>query len=213
MKFLIEQSESITPKKTGKDYFIEGIFAQTNIKNKNGRLYPKEIVLKEVARYNEEMISNHRSLGELGHPESPTVNLERTSHVISELKFIGDDVWGKAKILDTPYGKITKNLIDENIKLAVSTRGLGSLEKRGELFEVQKDLYFAAWDIVHDPSAPKAFVTGLMEGKEWIWENGVIKSVELESYKKKLNKTSRKEYEEVALKLFENFINGVKFSF
>ena len=158
---------------TGKNYFIEGVFMQANVKNRNGRVYPKAILEKEVLRYDQNYIKQSRAFGELGHPEGPTVNLERVSHMIQDITEDGDNFVGRAKILDTPYGKIVKNLIDEGARLGVSSRGMGSLKPVGRnVSQVQDDFYLAtAADIVADPSAPAAFVNGIMEGKEWIWDN------------------------------------------
>ncbi len=192
-----------------KSYFIEGVFMQSETKNKNGRVYPKDILMNEVARYITEYVGNKRALGELGHPEGPTVNLERVSHIITELRQEGDDIVGKAKIMDTPYGKIVKNLIDEGAKIGVSSRGMGSLKKnRNGINEVQKDFMLSAVDIVADPSAPSAFVNGIMEGKEWIWENGIIKSQDIESYETLIKSASSKvDLEEKALYAFVDFLS------
>jgi len=165
------------------NYFIEGIFMQSEKKNRNGRVYPKKTLMDEVKRYNESYVKSNRAMGELGHPEGPSVNLERVSHIIKDLKVEGNDVIGKAKILDTPYGKIVKNLMDEGAKLGVSSRGMGSLKQRNGINEVQRDFMLAAVDIVSDPSAPDAFVNGIMEGKEWVWDNGIIRAREIEYIK------------------------------
>jgi len=164
-----------------KQYHIEGVFMEAEKKNRNGRRYPKAILEKEVARYNKEFVESNRAMGELGHPDGPTVNLERVSHIIKELKQDGNNITGKAKILDTPYGKIVKNLIDEGVKIGVSSRGMGSLKNVNGVNEVQKDFMLAAVDIVADPSAPNAFVEGIMEGKEWVWNNGVLQPRHIES--------------------------------
>ena len=190
-----------------KEYFIEGVFMQAEKKNKNGRVYPKDTLMTEVGRYVKEYVNKNRAMGELGHPEGPTVNLERVSHLIKELKTDGNDVYGRAKIMDTPYGKIVKNLIDEGTNLGVSSRGMGSLKNNNGINEVQKDFMLAAVDIVSDPSAPDAFVEGVMEGKEWIWDNGVIKAVEIEQYKKSIERASYKELSEAKLKAFETFLS------
>ena len=169
-EFLVEQNA-----KGQKDYKIKGIFLQSNIKNRNGRIYPKEILAKEVTRYNKEFINKKRAFGELGHPDGPTVNLERVSHMITKLYPDGNNFIGEAKIMNTPYGKIVKGLIDEGAQLGVSSRGMGSLINRGGKNYVKDDFYLAtAADIVADPSAPDAFVEGIMEGKEWVWENGAL---------------------------------------
>jgi hypothetical protein len=192
-----------------KDYYIEGIFMQSETKNKNGRVYPKDILMNEVSRYANEYVGNKRALGELGHPEGPTVNLERVSHLITELRQEGNDILGKAKIMDTPYGKIVKNLIDEGAKIGVSSRGMGSLKKnKNGINEVQNDFMLSAVDIVADPSAPSAFVNGIMEGKEWIWDNGIIKSQDVKSYETLINSASSKaDLEEKALYAFVDFLS------
>ena len=163
-----------------KELKIKGVFMQAETKNRNGRLYPLKILTKEVARYNKELIQKNRAFGELGHPEGPTVNLDRVSHIIEELYPEGNNIIGKAKILDTPNGKIVKELLKVGAKLGVSSRGMGTLEKRGQINVVKDDFYLAtAGDIVADPSAPEAFVEGIMEGKEWIWDNGILKEADV----------------------------------
>ena len=176
-----------------KNYKIRGVFLQSEIKNRNGRVYPKETLAKEVSRYNREFVNQKRAFGELGHPDGPTVNLERVSHMITDIHEDGNNFIGEAKIMDTPYGKIVKNLIDEGAKLGVSSRGMGSLERgRGGQSVVGKDFYLAtAADIVADPSAPDAFVEGIMENKEWVWDNGVIKEREIEEYKEYIAQAKR----------------------
>ena len=178
----IEDVEYITEEneKGEKEYRIKGIFMQADVKNRNGRVYPYSILTKEVARYNKELIQNKRAFGELGHPEGPTVNLDRVSHIIEELYPEGMNIIGKAKILDTPNGKIVKELLNAGAKLGVSSRGMGTLEKKGQVNVVKDDFYLAtAGDIVADPSAPEAFVEGIMEGKEWIWDNGILKEADV----------------------------------
>ena len=203
VEFLTEATKS-----GGKNYFIEGIFMQANKKNRNGRVYPTEILQKEAKRYTTEFIKKKRAFGELGHPDGPTVNLERVSHMIEELEEVGQNFMGRAKILDTPYGKIVKNLIDEGAQLGVSSRGMGSLKPgRNGISEVQGDFYLAtAADIVADPSAPDAFVHGIMEGKEWIWDNGLLKETQIQKYKDKIEKSSRKDRENVLVEAFKDFI-------
>ena len=192
----------------GKSYFIEGIFMQSDTKTRNGRIYPKEILQKEAKRYNVEFIQKKRAFGELGHPDGPTVNLERVSHMIEELQEVEQNFMGRAKILDTPYGKIVKNLIDEGARLGVSSRGMGSLKPvKDGIQEVQRDFYLAtAADIVADPSAPDAFVAGIMEGKEWIWDNGLLKETKIQEYKNQIEKSSRKDREQTLTRVFEDFI-------
>ena len=191
-----------------KNYFIEGIFMQSNIKNRNGRRYPLDVMEKEVRRYDKENIKKNRAFGELGHPDGPTINLERVSHMITNLEMDGENVRGKAKIMDTPYGKIVKNLMDEGATLGVSSRGMGSLKQgRDGSSEVQGDFYLAtAADIVADPSAPDAFVNGVMESKEWVWDNGIIKEVNINSYKKAIQNARMDDLEKTKLKVFENFL-------
>ena len=203
VEFLTEANKS-----GGKNYFIEGIFMQANKKNRNGRVYPTEILQKEAKRYTTEFIKKKRAFGELGHPDGPTVNLERVSHMIEELEEVGQNFMGRAKILDTPYGKIVKNLIDEGAQLGVSSRGMGSLKAgRDGISEVQGDFYLAtAADIVADPSAPDAFVHGIMEGKEWVWDNGLLKETQIQEYKDKIEKSSRKDRENVLVEAFKDFI-------
>ena len=191
-----------------KNYFIEGIFMQSETKNRNGRVYPKAILQKEVKRYNDSFIKTKRAFGELGHPDGPTVNLERVSHMITELVEDGANFVGRAKIMDTPYGKIVKNLIDEGAKLGVSSRGMGSLKPvQDGLQEVQGDFYLAtAADIVADPSAPDAFVSGIMEGKEWVWDNGLLKEKEIVEYQKRVERATEISRNKVRIEAFENFI-------
>ena len=202
VEFLTEEGKDGTKK-----YSIEGIFMQSEKKNRNGRVYPKETLEAEVKRYNKEYVNNNRAMGELGHPDGPTVNLERVSHIIKELKVDGNDVRGKAKILETPYGKIVQNLMDEGAKLGVSSRGMGSLKQKNGVNEVQKDFMLSAVDIVADPSAPDAFVNGIMEGKEWIWDNGIIRAREVESYKELIETASKRELEQKKLQAFNSFMS------
>mgnify|MGYP001262659492 FL=1 len=182
MKLITEMYDDfeILTEGKGKDMKIKGVFMQAETKNRNGRVYPLDVLQKEVARYNKELVESKRAFGELGHPEGPTVNLDRVSHMIEELVPEGKDIIGKAKILDTPNGKIVKELLNAGAKLGVSSRGMGTLEKRGQTNYVKDDFFLAtAGDIVADPSAPKAFVEGIMEGKEWIWDNGILKESEV----------------------------------
>ena len=192
----ISDVEYITEEKENgkKDYKIKGIFMQADIKNKNGRVYPMEILQKEVTRYNKEFINENRAYGELGHPEGPTINLERASHMITALYPDGNNFIGEAKILSTPMGNIVKTLMDEGAKLGVSSRGMGSLEeKKDGASYVRNDFYLAtAADIVSDPSAPSAFVEGIMEGKEWVWNHGALVQSELVEMKERINTRIRK---------------------
>ena len=213
MKLFMEEATNVeflteAKKDGGKNYFIEGIFMQANTKNRNGRIYPQEILQKEAKRYNTEFIQKKRAFGELGHPDGPTVNLERVSHMIEELQEVEQNFMGRAKILDTPYGRIVKNLIDEGARLGVSSRGMGSLKPvKDGIQEVQRDFYLAtAADIVADPSAPDAFVAGIMEGKEWIWDNGLLKETKIQEYKNQIEKSSKKDREQTLTKTFEDFI-------
>ena len=206
----IEDIEVLTEANTkgGQDYKIRGVFMQADIKNRNGRVYPVATLSKEVARYTTEYINKRRAFGELGHPDGPTVNLERVSHMITSLKPEGKNFIGEAKIMDTPYGKIVKNLIDEGAQLGVSSRGMGSIQSSSQGNVVGKDFYLAtAADIVADPSAPDAFVEGIMEGKEWVWDNGVLKSKTVEEYKSEIERARRTELAEVKSKVFKDFVS------
>jgi hypothetical protein len=177
VEFITEELNEDSGKKS---YRIKGVFMQSDVKNRNGRVYPQEILAKEVAKYNKNFIKEKRAFGELGHPDGPTVNLERVSHMITDLYPDGKNFIGEAKIMSTPMGEIVKNLMDEGAKLGVSSRGMGSLQSRGGTNYVKDDFYLAtAADIVADPSAPNAFVEGIMEGKEWVWNNGALVEAEL----------------------------------
>ena len=215
MKLITETIENIEvlkeEKANGKkDYKIRGVFMQADIKNRNGRIYPVETLAKEVRRYTNEFINKKRAFGELGHPDGPTVNLERVSHMITSLKPEGKNFIGEAKVMDTPYGKIVKNLIDEGAQLGVSSRGMGSIQQMSGRNIVGKDFYLAtAADIVADPSAPDAFVEGIMEGKEWVWDNGVLKSMEVERYKEEIEKTKRAELAEKKASIFKDFLTKI----
>ena len=216
MKLIREEIESvkiITEAKGGKkSLFIEGIFLQGNIKNRNGRMYPMETLRKEVERYNESNIVSGRALGELGHPDGPTVNLDRVSHKIVSLKESGSNFIGKAKILNTPMGKIASNLIEEGVKLGVSSRGIGSLKPTKEGFNVVGEDFMLATaaDIVADPSAPDAFVEGIMEGKEWVWEGSILREKFASDAKRRINTlVDQKRLEENKLDLFNEFINSL----
>lgn len=192
-----------------KSLYIVGPFMESNKTNKNGRMYPLSIVEKEVGRY-QELIREKRSLGELGHPPNPTINLNQVSHLITELKMNGEDAYGKAKILGTPMGKIAENLIREGIKLGVSLRGIGSLKERNGVNEVQDDFLLSTVDIVSDPSAPSAFVQGVMENAEWILENGAWKSVQIEQAQKEIRKASKRQLDEAKLQVFYKLLNSIK---
>jgi len=204
VEFLIEENGS------KKNHFIEGVFLQADIKNRNGRVYEMNVLEKEVGRYTESYISKDRALGELGHPEGPTVNLDRVSHKIVSLQKEGSNFVGKAKILDTPMGRIAKNLIDEGVKLGVSSRGVGSISERNGASYVRDDFMLAtAADIVADPSAPDAFVEGIMEGKEWVWNNGILKERHIESLKKEIDSATWHNLQERKVSAFETFLKGL----
>ena len=209
----IEQVEFIVENRNGKkSLYIEGVFLQGNIKNRNGRMYPMETLRKEVSRYNENHIQSGRALGELGHPDGPTVNLDRVSHKIVSLKESGSNYVGKAKILGTPMGKIASNLLDEGVKLGVSSRGVGSLKPTREGFSVVGEDFMLATaaDIVADPSAPDAFVSGIMEGKEWIWDGGILREKLAEKTYKQINTlVTQKKLDEQKLDLFNDFLSNL----
>ena len=205
----VEEVEFITEAKEngGKNYKIRGIFMQADVKNRNGRVYPMEVLEKEVTKYNKNFIRENRAFGELGHPEGPTVNLERVSHMITELHPDGKNFIGEAKIMDTPMGKIVKNLMDEGGKLGVSSRGMGSLDSKNGANYVRDDFYLAtAADIVADPSAPNAFVEGIMEGKEWIWNNGSLVEAHVADLKKKFDVKQRQKQANMEALEFAKFL-------
>mgnify|MGYP006403965833 FL=1 len=205
----VEDVEFITEAKEngGKNYKIRGIFMQADVKNRNGRVYPLEILEKEVTKYNKNFIKENRAFGELGHPEGPTVNLERVSHMITELHPDGKNFIGEAKIMDTPMGKIVKNLMDEGGKLGVSSRGMGSLDSKNGANYVRDDFYLAtAADIVADPSAPNAFVEGIMEGKEWVWNNGALVEAHVANLKKKFDVKQRQKQANMEALEFAKFL-------
>lgn len=212
MKLIAEEVlnvQYLVEEKNGKkEHFISGIFMQAEKKNRNGRVYPFDVLNKEVSRYNSEYVNKNRAFGELGHPDSPTINLDRVSHMITSLHPDGNNIMGKAKILDTPNGKIVKSLLDGGASLGVSTRGVGSLKPHNGYQLVQDDFHLAtAADIVADPSAPEAFVRGIMEGKEWILDGTGWKEVDYYRAKKMITEASRNEIEGVALKVFSNFLS------
>jgi hypothetical protein len=206
IKYLVEERDG------KKQFFIEGIWMQGDIGNRNGRRYPVAVLEKEVNRYNEQYIAKNRAYGELGHPAGPSINLHLVSHMIKSLHREGNNFIGKAKIMDTPMGNIVKNLISEGAQLGVSSRGMGSIkEGKDGIMEVQEDFYLAtAGDIVADPSAPDAFVRGIMEGVEWVWENGIIKQQRIEQYKQEINNGARQKIsEETAIKVFNQFFKDL----
>jgi hypothetical protein len=193
-----------------KNLYIEGVFLQGDIKNRNGRVYPFGVLEREVGRYNEQYVNVGRALGELGHPDGPTVNLDRVSHKIVSLKAEGSNFVGKAQILNTPMGNIAKSLLESGVKLGVSSRGMGSIEEKNGANYVRDDFMLAtAADIVSDPSAPDAFVNGIMEGKEWVWENGIIKEVNIAKYHRYISESTRKNLEERSLKAFSHFLQNL----
>jgi Prohead core protein serine protease len=218
MKLICEITEEIKVIKEGaddnapKNYFIEGIFLQSELKNRNGRMYPQEMLQKEISRYVTEYVDKKRAFGELGHPDGPTINLDRVSHMITDLREDGTNFIGKAKILNTPNGNIVKALIDEGARLGVSSRGMGSIRTEGhDVQVVQDDFYLAtAADIVADPSAPDAFVNGIMEGKEWVWQNGILLEKDIAELKKTITKAPAKQVKAVSVKAFESFIKKLE---
>ena len=207
----IQDAQYIVEESNGKkNYAIKGIFMQADVKNRNGRVYPSEVLQREVVRYNREFINKNRAFGELGHPEGPTVNLERVSHMVKALYPDGKNFLGEAKVLDTPYGKIVKNLIDEGAKLGVSSRGMGTLYQKNGANYVKDDFYLAtAADIVSDPSAPDAFVEGIMEGKEWVWDNGRLKEQDIDRLKLQIVQAKRTQMAEVKARVFESFLKNL----
>ena len=216
MKLITEEIESVEflveTRNGKKSMYIEGVFLQGNIKNRNGRMYPMETLRREVGRYNENHVVSGRALGELGHPEGPTVNLDRVSHKIVSLKESGSNFVGKAKILSTPMGKIASSLIEEGVKLGVSSRGVGSLQQTKEGFAVVGEDFMLATaaDIVADPSAPDAFVSGIMEGKEWVWDGGILREkFATKTYKQINTLVDQKKLDEQKLNLFNDFLSNL----
>jgi hypothetical protein len=207
----IEEIQVLTEEKDGKKtHYIEGIFLQGDLTNRNGRNYPVNILEREVTKYNENFVGTGRALGELGHPDGPTINLDRVSHKILSLQREGNNFIGKAKLLETPMGKIAKNLLDEGVKLGVSSRGLGSIVEKDGINFVGEDFMLAtAADIVADPSAPDAFVEGIMEGKEWVWESGMLREVEINRLKKTIDEATRFNLQERKIKAFASFLKGL----
>ena len=190
-----------------KNYVIEGVFMQAEQKNRNGRIYEKKILESAVNKYVKEQVSAGRAVGELNHPEGPTVNLDKVSHKITNLEFQGNDVYGKASILKTPMGKIVEGLLEGGVKLGVSSRGMGTLENKGGTMYVKDDFMLASVDIVQDPSAPSAFVNGVMEGVEWIWNNGILQPQEIEKIETEIKRTPSKHLAEAEIKAFKNFLS------
>ena len=211
MKLITEHFDNlqyITEEKDGKkNTFIEGIFMQAEKKNRNGRVYPKKVLYGAVEKYLDEQVKTGRAVGELDHPEGPTINLDKVSHKITGLKFDGDDVVGKAQVLNTPMGKIVEGLIEGGVKLGVSSRGMGTVENVQGVNMVQEDYLLATVDIVQDPSAQGAFVNGIMEGVEWVWDNGILKAQQLEKYETEIREAPSKELSSVEEKVFKDFLS------
>ena len=207
----IVQVEFLSEEKNGKkSHFIEGVFLQSEIKNKNGRVYPQGVLAREVAKYDEHHIQKGRALGELGHPEGPSINLDRVSHKIESLREDGNNFIGRAKILETPMGNIAKNLLDEGVRLGVSSRGMGSLKEKDGVNVVADDFMLAtAADIVADPSAPDAFVDGIMEGKEWVWDNGILKESAVAQIKKEIDQATLINIQERKVSAFSKFLKSL----
>ena len=206
IEFLITED-----KKTGeKNYKIQGIFAQAEKKNRNGRIYPMPIMEKAVGKYDTEQVQKGRAVGELNHPEGPTVNLDKVSHKINKLEFQGNDIVGEASILKTPMGEVVKGLLDGGVTFGVSTRGMGSLSQRNNAMVVNDDYILNAVDIVQDPSAPGAFVNGIMEGVEWVWNNGVVKPQTIEKMETEIKKAGRTDLYETQVRAFKNFLSILK---
>ena len=193
-----------------KKFVIEGVFAQADKKNRNGRVYPKAIMENAVGKYVQEQVSKKRAVGELNHPEGPTVNLDKVSHLITDLKFEGNDVVGKAQVLDTPMGQIVKGLLEGGVQLGVSTRGMGSLEQRNGAMYVKDDFILSTVDIVQDPSAPDAFVNGIMEGVDWVWNNGILEAQVIEKMETEIRTAPKKVSYETSIREFKNFLSLIK---
>ena len=219
MKLIAEYQENdihciVEKKENGeKNFIIEGIFAQAEQKNRNGRVYPKAIMENAVNKYVEDQVKKKRAVGELNHPEGPTVNLDKVSHLITDLRFEGNDVMGKAQILDTPMGQIVKGLLEGGVQLGVSTRGMGSLEQKNGVMYVRDDFILNTVDIVQDPSAPAAFVNGIMEGVEWVWNNGVIEPQVIEQMETEISNAPKKHLYETQVREYKNFLSLLKSNF
>ena len=212
MKLITEYVENdlnyLTEEKDGKkQYVIEGIFMQAESKNRNGRVYPKDVMEAAVDKYMTEQVSKGRAVGELNHPDGPTINLDKVSHKITELRWEGNNVVGKAQILDTPMGQIVKGLMEGGVQLGVSSRGMGSLVQKGGVNFVNKDFQLATVDIVQDPSAPEAFVNGIMEGVEWIWDNGILKAQEIEQFETEIKEAVKSGNPDIQMKAFKDFLS------
>ena len=218
MKLIAEYTDQninfLTEEKNGKKkYIIEGVFMQAEKKNRNGRIYPKPVMEKALGKYMTDQVSKNRAVGELNHPDGPTVNLDKVSHKIENLNFKGNDVVGKATILDTPMGEIVKGLLDGGVQLGVSTRGMGSLQQQGNAMIVKDDFILNAVDIVQDPSAPSAFVNGVMEGVEWVWNNGIIEAQAIEKMETEIKNAPRTALYETQVREFKNFLSLLKSKF
>ena len=216
MKLISEYTESdvqciVEKKEDGsKKFVIEGVFAQADKKNRNGRIYPKAIMERAVGKYVNEQVSKKRAVGELNHPEGPTVNLDKVSHLITDLKFEGNDVVGKAQVSDTPMGQIVKGLLEGGVQLGVSTRGMGSLEQKDGAMYVKDDFILSTVDIVQDPSAPDAFVNGIMEGVDWVWNNGILEAQVIEKMETEIRTAPKKVSYETSIREFKNFLSLIK---
>ena len=216
MKLITEYTETdvqciVEAKEDGsKTHMIEGIFAMAESKNRNGRVYPEAVMRNAVEKYVEEQVSKDRAVGELNHPDGPTVNLDKVSHKIEDLQMDGNNVMGKARILDTPMGNIVKGLLEGGVQLGVSTRGMGSLEQRNGSMYVKDDFMLNTVDIVQDPSAPNAFVNGIMEGVDWIWNNGIIEAQEIEKIETEIKRAPRADLYETQTREFKNFLSLMK---
>ena len=202
LECIVEKKEDGTKK-----YAIEGVFMQSEAKNRNGRIYPKKIMEKAVGKYVDEQVSKNRAVGELNHPEGPTVNLDKVSHLITDLRWEGNDVVGKASILDTPMGQIVKGLMEGGVQLGVSSRGMGSLVQRNGVNMVGNDFILSTVDIVQDPSAPEAFVNGIMEGVDWVWDNGILKAQEIEQFETEIKEAKSADMSNVQMKVFKDFLS------
>ena len=210
-EFTDQNIEVLTEAKDGKKkYIIEGVFAQANAKNRNGRVYPQDVMESAIGRYNDTQVSKGRAVGELNHPEGPTVNLDKVSHKIEKLQFEGNDVMGRATVLDTPMGQIVQGLLEGGVQLGVSTRGMGSLMQQNGAMVVKNDFLLNAIDIVQDPSAPSAFVNGIMEGVEWVWNNGIIEARAIEKMETEIKKAPRADLYETQVREFKNFLSLLK---
>ena len=212
MKLITEHTENVeyiieAKEGGGKNYVIEGIFAQAEQKNRNGRIYPRAILENAVSKYDTEQVRTQRAVGELNHPAGPIINLDKVSHRITELNWDGNNVMGKALILNTPMGQIVKGLMEGGVQLGVSSRGMGSLVRKGDVNMVGNDFILATVDIVQDPSAPEAFVNGIMEGVDWVWDNGILKAQEIEQFETEIKEAKSADMSNVQMKVFKDFLS------